>query len=135
MWTPDGLPPPDGGPGWARLRVVASSAGLFHTQMVKGMLDTAGFPRILGHEIVGEVVEAASPASPPPGTLVVADAVVGCGVCEWCIRGDESVCPWMRHLGLALDGGFGEFATMPEANISERCSTSLVARVTSLPTG
>ena len=92
----DDIPVPEVAPGWALIRVVASSAGLFHTQMVKGMLDTAGFPRILGHEIVGEVVEARSPASPPPGTLVVADAVVGCGVCEWCVRGDESVCPWMR---------------------------------------
>lgn len=111
------IPVPEVAPGWALIRVVASSAGLFHSQMVKGMLDTKGYPRILGHEIVGEVVEARSPASPPPGTLVVADAVVGCGVCEWCIRGDESVCPWMRHLGIDLDGGFTEFATLPEANI------------------
>lgn len=103
--------------GWALLRTVASAAGLFHTQMAKGMLDTAGFPRILGHEIVGEVVEAESPASPAPGTLVVADAVVGCGVCEWCIRGQDSICPWMRHLGIDLNGGFADYALVPEANI------------------
>lgn len=108
---------PDVPEGWALIRTVASAAGLFHTQMAKGMLDTAGFPRILGHEIVGEVVEAGSPASPPPGTLVVADAVVGCGVCEWCIRGEDSVCPWMRHLGIDLDGGFAEYSLVPEANI------------------
>lgn len=113
------IPTPDVGPGWALLRVVASSAGLFHTQMVAGMLDTAGFPRILGHEIVGEVVEAASPASPAVGSLVVADAVVGCGVCRWCIRGEESVCPWMRHLGIDLDGGFADYVTVPEANMFE----------------
>jgi|GEM_PF-394002 len=111
------IPVPSVNPGWALVRVVASAAGLFHSQMVKGMLDTKGFPRILGHEIVGEVVEAHSPASPPPGTLVVGDAVVGCGVCEWCVRGDESVCPWMRHLGIDIDGGFSEFALVPEANI------------------
>ena len=103
--------------GWALLRAVASAAGLFHTQMAKGMLDTAGFPRILGHEIVGEVVEAASPASPPAGTLVVADAVIGCGVCEWCIRGEDSICPWMRHLGIDVDGGFAEYVLVPESNI------------------
>lgn len=108
---------PEAPAGWALLKVIASSAGLFHTQMFKGMLDTKGFPRILGHEIVGEVVEARSPASPRPGTLVVADAVVGCGVCEWCIRGEESVCPWMRHLGIDLDGGFAEFVVIPEANV------------------
>ncbi|MDJ0959040.1 MAG: alcohol dehydrogenase catalytic domain-containing protein [Acidimicrobiia bacterium] len=103
--------------GWALLRTVASAAGLFHTQMVKGMLDTGGLPRILGHEIIGEIVEAGSPASPPPGTLVVSDAVVGCGVCEWCIRGEDSICPWMHHLGIDLDGGFAEYVLAPEANI------------------
>lgn len=111
------IPSPSVEPGQALIRVVASAAGLFHSQMVKGMLDTQGLPRILGHEIVGEVVKADSPASPVPGTLVVADAVIGCGVCEWCIHGDESVCPWMQHLGIDLDGGFAEFAIMPEANI------------------
>jgi threonine dehydrogenase-like Zn-dependent dehydrogenase len=111
------IPTPAAPPGWALLRTVASAAGLFHTQMLDGMLDTKGLPRILGHEIVGEVVEATSPASPPSGTLVVADAVVGCGVCEWCVRGEESICPWMRHLGIDLDGGFADHAVVPEANI------------------
>ena len=111
------IPTPEVPQGWALLRTVASAAGLFHTQMVKGMLDTAGLPRTLGHEIVGEVVKAASPASPSPGTLVVVDAVVGCGVCEWCIRGEDSICPWMRHLGIDLDGGFAEYVIVPEANI------------------
>ncbi len=113
----DDVPVPEVPEGWALLRTVASAAGLFHTQMVKGMLDTKGLPRILGHEIIGEVVEARSPASPEPGTLVVADAVVGCGVCEWCIRGQDSICPWMRHLGIDLDGGFAEYSLVPEANI------------------
>jgi threonine dehydrogenase-like Zn-dependent dehydrogenase len=113
----DDIPMPGVPEGWALLRTVVSAAGLFHTQMVKGMLDTKGLPRILGHEIVGEVVEARSPASPELGTLVVADAVVGCGVCEWCIRGQDSICPWMRHLGIDLDGGYAEFCLVPEANI------------------
>lgn len=102
---------------WALVRVRASALGLFHEQMAAGMIDTAGLPRILGHEVVGEIVEADSPATPPPGSLVVADAVVGCGVCEWCVRGSESICPWMRHLGIDLDGGFAEYALVPESNL------------------
>ena len=102
---------------WALVRVRASALGLFHQQMASGMIDTGGLPRILGHEIVGEIVEADSPATPPPGSLVVADAVVGCGVCEWCVRGSESICPWMRHLGIDLDGGFAEYAVVPESNL------------------
>ena len=113
------VPVPDAPKGWALVRTRATAAGLFHTQMVAGMLDTGGFPRVLGHEIVGEIVDAPSPASPPPGTLVVADAVVGCGVCEWCIRGEDSICPWMRHLGIDLDGGFAEFVVVPESNLFE----------------
>ena len=113
----DDIAVPEVRDGWALVRTVASAAGLFHTQMVKGMLDTGGLPRILGHEIIGEIVEARSPASPPSGTLVVADAVVGCGVCEWCIRGEDSICPWMHHLGIDLDGGFAEYVLVPEANI------------------
>ncbi len=112
-------PPPDTQPGWALVRTIASSAGLFHAQMAAGMLPTAGFPRVLGHEIFGEVITAPSAASPPPGALVVADAVVGCGVCEWCVRGSESICPWMRHLGIDLDGGFAEIVGVPESNIFE----------------
>ena len=102
---------------WALVRVRASALGLFHEQMAAGMIDTGGLPRILGHEVVGEIVEADSPATPPPGSLVVADAVVGCGVCEWCVRGSESICPWMRHLGIDLDGGFAEYAVVPESNV------------------
>lgn len=102
---------------WALVRVKASALGLFHQQMAAGMIDTGGLPRILGHEIVGEIVEADSPATPPPGSLVVADAVVGCGVCEWCVRGSESICPWMRHLGIDLDGGFADYAVVPESNV------------------
>ena len=108
---------PERPPNWALVRVRASALGLFHQQMAAGMIDTAGLPRILGHEIVGEIVEADSPATPPRGSLVVADAVVGCGVCEWCVRGSESICPWMRHLGIDLDGGFADHVVVPESNV------------------
>lgn len=111
------VPVPEPPPGWALVRVIASSAGLFHAQMAAGMLDTDGFPRILGHEVVGEVSSVGSAAAPPEGSLVVLDAVVGCGVCEWCIRSEESICPWMRHLGIDLDGGFADYVIVPESNM------------------
>ena len=111
------VPVPEPPPGWALVRTLASSAGLFHSQMASGMLDTDGFPRILGHEVVGEVAAVTSEAAPPEGSRVVLDAVVGCGVCEWCIRGEESICPWMRHLGIDVDGGFADYVIVPESNV------------------
>ena len=111
------IPVPETPPGWGLIRTIASAAGLFQAQMAAGMLDTLGFPRILGHEIVGEVVEVSSDAAPQPGSVVVADAVVGCGVCEWCIRGDDMICPWMRHLGINIDGGFADYVAVPESHM------------------
>lgn len=111
------IPVPERPPGWGLIRTIASAAGLFQAQMAEGMLDTLGFPRILGHEIVGEVVEVSSGAAPQEGSVVVVDAVVGCGVCEWCIRGEDMICPWMRHLGINIDGGFADYVTVPESHI------------------
>ncbi|WP_420614056.1 zinc-dependent alcohol dehydrogenase [Candidatus Spongiisocius sp.] len=111
------IPVPETPPGWGLIRTIASAAGLFQAQMASGMLDTLGFPRILGHEIVGEVVKVSSDAAPQPGSVVVADAVVGCGVCEWCIRGDDMICPWMRHLGINIDGGFADYVAVPESHM------------------
>ena len=111
------IPVPEPSPGWSLIRVVASAAGLFQTQMMAGMLDTGGFPRILGHEIAGEVVSTSSEAAPPAGSMVVLDAVLGCGVCEWCIRGEESICPWMRHLGIDVDGGYADYVIVPDSNV------------------
>ena len=111
------IPVPETPPGWGLIRTIASAAGLFQAQMASGMLDTLGHPRILGHEIVGEVVQVSSGAAPQQGSVVVVDAVVGCGVCEWCIRGEEMICPWMRHLGINIDGGFADYVIVPESHM------------------
>ncbi len=108
---------PERPPGWGLIRTIASAAGLFQSQMASGMLDTNGFPRLLGHEIIGEVVEVSSDAAPQTGSTVVVDAVVGCGVCQWCIRGNEMICPWMRHLGINIDGGYADYVVVPESHI------------------
>ncbi|MCE2530392.1 MAG: alcohol dehydrogenase catalytic domain-containing protein [Acidimicrobiia bacterium] len=110
-------PVPQPPPGWGLIRSIASAAGLFQAQMLSGMLPTDGYPRILGHEIVGEVTQVTSDAAPPEGSMVVLDAVVGCGVCEWCIRGEDMICPWMRHLGINIDGGFADYVAVPESHM------------------
>jgi threonine dehydrogenase-like Zn-dependent dehydrogenase len=107
--------PEEAPPGWVTIRTLATSAGLFHTQMLKGVLDPGGLPRILGHEIVGEVVASSNSAS--VGGLAVVDPVIGCGACPWCINGDENMCPDMHHLGIDLDGGFAEYVLVPEGNV------------------
>jgi alcohol dehydrogenase, propanol-preferring len=78
-----------------------------------------------GHEVVGEVVEVGSAAGTFTGSAAAGFAVgdrVGiawlrhtCGVCKYCRRGDENLCPRSRYTGWDADGGYAQFATVPAA--------------------
>jgi alcohol dehydrogenase, propanol-preferring len=71
-----------------------------------------------GHEVVGEVVEVGGQAG---DGFAVGDRVGiawlrhTCGVCKYCRRGNENLCPKSRYTGWDADGGYAEFATVPAA--------------------
>jgi propanol-preferring alcohol dehydrogenase len=71
-----------------------------------------------GHEVIGEVVEVGADAG---DEFAVGDRVGiawlrhTCGVCKYCRRGDENLCPKSRYTGWDADGGYAEFATVPAA--------------------
>ncbi|MBV8965770.1 MAG: zinc-binding alcohol dehydrogenase family protein [Mycobacteriaceae bacterium] len=73
-----------------------------------------------GHEVVGEVVEI-GPAVETQPQFTVGDRVGiawlrhTCGVCRYCVRGSENLCPESRYTGWDADGGYAEFATVPAA--------------------
>jgi len=75
-----------------------------------------------GHEVVGEVVELGSELGADAGDGFAVGDRVGiawlrhtCGVCKYCRRGDENLCPKSRYTGWDADGGYAEFATVPAA--------------------
>jgi L-iditol 2-dehydrogenase len=73
-------------------------------------------PRVIGHEIAGEVVEAgANVRGWAPGDRVQVIAAVPCGVCPDCARGRQTVCPNQTSVGYHYDGGFAEFLVVPKA--------------------
>ncbi len=65
-----------------------------------------------GHEIVGRVVTAGPQAAGfAPGDRVgIAWLAWTCGVCEYCERGNENLCPRSRYTGWDLDGGYAPYA-------------------------
>ncbi|HET8600982.1 MAG TPA: zinc-dependent alcohol dehydrogenase family protein [Segeticoccus sp.] len=70
-----------------------------------------------GHEVVGEVVERG-----PASTRLPLGARVGiawlrqtCGQCRWCHSGRENLCQRSLYTGWDADGGYAEFALVPEA--------------------
>lgn len=72
-------------------------------------------PRIIGHEMCGEVVAIGSAVSLVKiGDYVAAESHITCGKCFQCRTGQAHVCRDYRILGIDLDGSFAEYVTLPE---------------------
>jgi threonine dehydrogenase-like Zn-dependent dehydrogenase len=90
-------------------------AGICSTdlELVKGYYPYTG---ILGHEFVGEVVEAQDASW--IGQRVVGEINVVCNQCEQCLNGRPTHCENRTVLGIVnRDGTFAEFTTLPIANL------------------
>ena len=73
--------------------------------------------RIIGHEFLGEVVEAGSDVEEKynvkTGDIVSAESHISCGKCYQCKLGEKHVCTNDIIIGIAQDGGFCEYAKVP----------------------
>src|ERR1700682_5677848 len=80
-------------------------------------------PLILGHEIVGRVVERGGAVSSIEGSIQVGDRVGvpwvqwTCGECELCRDGNENLCARQRITGVMVDGGYAEYAKAPASHV------------------
>jgi len=70
-------------------------------------------PIILGHEFCGVVVETKSSLF-KVGDKVSIDPNIYCGVCRFCRSGKVQLCESLTALGVNLNGGFAEYAIVPE---------------------
>jgi D-arabinose 1-dehydrogenase-like Zn-dependent alcohol dehydrogenase len=113
-FEPADLPDPVAGPGEAVARVITCGSGLT-IQHVKAGRRAIPFPRIIGHEITGEIVA----VGPGVSSLAVGDGVtayfyLNCGHCRWCLAQLEPLCPnSCGNVGLNCDGGYAEYIKLP----------------------
>ena len=71
-------------------------------------------PIVLGHEISGRVdAVGAAVAGLREGDLVALNALLPCGACDCCARGQFQLCATLGHLGFSADGGLAELVTAP----------------------
>jgi propanol-preferring alcohol dehydrogenase len=97
-------------PGEARIRVSACAVCRTDLHVLDGELPDPKLPIVPGHEIVGRIVELGADVT----QFQLGDRVgvpwLGwtCGVCEFCRRGEENLCPNARFTGYQIDGGFAE---------------------------
>jgi 2-desacetyl-2-hydroxyethyl bacteriochlorophyllide A dehydrogenase len=74
------------------------------------------YPRIMGHEMAGEVVDADA-AALSPGDRVIVDPELYCGACFHCRIGQTHLCPNGQLLGRDANGGFAEYLAAPATHV------------------
>lgn len=85
-------------------------------ELARGYMGFSGIP---GHEFVGRVIAARSPADQPLiGARVAAEINIGCDDCAVCLEGMQRHCPRRRVLGiLGQPGAFAERVAVPVSNL------------------
>ena len=106
------FPTPRPRPGEVLLQVRACGLCRTDLHVLDGELPDPKRPLVLGHQIVGIVVESGDASCLQPGQRVgVPWLGFTCGECEKCRDGAENLCPRARFTGYQLDGGYAEYAT------------------------
>ena len=112
-WQVQEVPQPQPGPNQVLVKMHAS--GICYTDVHQTLGRLPGpFPRILGHEPVGEIISVASDVTARRVGDRVGSAWIQstCGRCEWCQRGRRMFCPYMKITGIDAQGGHAEYMLM-----------------------
>jgi L-iditol 2-dehydrogenase len=107
---------PAGSAGQVLVRITHSGLCGTDLKIFNGSIPVA-YPRIMGHEIAGEIVEGDGAGGISPGDRVIIDPVVFCGACFHCRQGQTNLCPNGSLIGRDSDGGFAEYANVPASQV------------------
>ena len=108
------VPRPTPRPDQVLLRVAACGVCRTDLHVFRGELTHPKLPLILGHEIVGTVVENASGRFRPGELVGVPWLGWTDGTCAYCRAGQENLCDHALFTGYTLDGGYAEYAVADE---------------------
>jgi alcohol dehydrogenase len=102
---------PTPGPGEVLVRVTACGMCFSEVNLARGGYPFATFPTVPGHEITGVVAALGAGVDfPAVGTPVGAQFLYSSdGHCDYCVRGDQILCPSKRITGINADGGYAEY--------------------------
>ena len=93
--------------------ICGSDSHIYH-----GRSAFASYPRIIGHEMAGEIYQTGNSVDGlKPGDKVVIDPVVSCGSCYACRIGRHNVCSSVKVIGVHLDGGYREYIKVDAGNV------------------
>lgn len=105
-------------PNYVLIRIKAAGICGSDISIFKGTSPVATYPRVIGHEFTGEVVEIGSAVSRVQlGDHVVVSPVISCGKCRPCKKGRSNVCADLTVIGVHTDGGYREYVDVSEDNV------------------
>ncbi|TGP23518.1 MULTISPECIES: zinc-binding alcohol dehydrogenase family protein [unclassified Mesorhizobium] len=111
---PEPAAPP---PGWARVAV--SHVGICGTDyhIFEGKHPFLAYPRIMGHEVSGTVVERSDGVDLAIGEPVIINPYLACGKCIACRHGKPNCCVRIEVLGVHRDGAMCDEVLVPAQNL------------------
>jgi L-iditol 2-dehydrogenase len=108
------MPTPTIGPGELLVKVLAS--GICGSDVMEWYRIKKA-PRVLGHEITGEVIEVGEHVrNCRMGDRVFVSHHVPCNTCQYCLNGFHTLCDTLRSTNFD-PGGFAEYIRVPEINV------------------
>jgi NADPH:quinone reductase-like Zn-dependent oxidoreductase len=113
------VPTPAPAAGEALIRVRACALNHLDLWVLGGLpaLKTP-LPFWTGCDIAGEVAQLGPGVTgTSTGTRVAVNPSLSCGVCEWCVAGEDSMCVRFAILGEHVRGGLAEYVVAPAANL------------------
>lgn len=108
------IPEPSPVPGRSILRI--RRVGVCGTDLhaYRGTQPYFTYPRILGHELSGDVVDGAFSSAGHPFTIL---PYFSCGTCIACRSGKPNCCASLQVCGVHVDGGMVDYLSVPDQNL------------------
>jgi len=98
--------------------IKVETCGVCHTELdeIEGRTPPPILPVVPGHQVVGIVTDKgdATTRFQVGDRVGVAWIYSACGRCEFCLRGEENLCPEFRATGRDADGGYAEYMVVKE---------------------
>jgi alcohol dehydrogenase, propanol-preferring len=98
--------------------IKVSACGICHTELdeIEGRTPPPVFPMVLGHQVIGKIEKTGNKNSIHKigDRIGVAWINSSCGKCEFCLNGNENLCPEFKATGRDSFGGYAEYMSVDE---------------------
>lgn len=125
---------PEPASGEVRVRVKACALNLIDYYVRLEVDNLVPLPHILGSDIAGTVDKLGSGVEGwQVGDPVIISPSISCGKCNWCRRGEDSMCKNFKIIGYQIQGGYAEYIVVPARNLLRKPKTLTYEEAAAIP--